>query len=321
MTTVPQLSPDSAAAALARAAQAWQAGAWSEVVALLTPWADAHQPLPDALLLAAMAHLRQGQTEQALARQRQLVQLQPASAAAWINLASTQAAIGLTEEALASLDQALTLDPMQPAAHFNRGNVLMQRGDAAAACDSYRRAAELAPDRADPRCNLAMALNALWRQDDALAIMRDPHCGSFAVVGLVSLLGIKALALIELAFISPLVAASALLAAHPLSRLAALQISDHLPYARAGSVSRASALVAPGHGQRAVALLAGLLPLLLLPWDQMLLLPVVAVLAVAWAARLFRQRLGGYTGDCLGATQQAVETLCYLTLTASWNFI
>ncbi|HMT58548.1 MAG TPA: hypothetical protein PKC71_11090, partial [Ottowia sp.] len=90
MTTVPQPSPDSAAAALARAAQAWQAGAWSEVVALLTPWADAHQPLPDALLLAAMAHLRQGQTEQALARQRQLVQLQPASAAAWINLASTQ---------------------------------------------------------------------------------------------------------------------------------------------------------------------------------------------------------------------------------------
>ena len=173
MTTVPQPSPDSAAAALARAAQAWQAGAWSEVVALLTPWADAHQPLPDALLLAAMAHLRQGQTEQALARQRQLVQLQPASAAAWINLASTQAAIGLTEEALASLDQALTLDPMQPAAHFNRGNVLMQRGDAAAACDSYRRAAELAPDRADPRCNLAMALNALGRHDDALAIMRD----------------------------------------------------------------------------------------------------------------------------------------------------
>lgn len=173
MTAVPQPSLDSAAAALARAAQAWQAGAWGEVVAVLTPWADAHQPLPDALLLAAMAHLRQGQTEQALARQRQLVQLQPASAAAWINLASTQGAVGQTEEALASLDQALALDPMQPAAHFNRGNVLMQRGDAAAACDSYRRAAELAPDRADPRCNLAMALNALGRHDDALAIMRD----------------------------------------------------------------------------------------------------------------------------------------------------
>ena len=157
--------------------------------------------------------------------------------------------------------------------------------------------------------------------EHALAIMRDPHCGSFAMVGLVSLLGLKALALIELAFISPLVAASALLAAHPLSRLAALQISDHLPYARAGSVSRASALVAPGHGQRAVALLAGLLPLLLLPWQQALLLPIIAVLTVAWAARLFRSRLGGYTGDCLGATQQAVETLCYLTLTASWNFI
>ena len=33
---------------------------------------------------------------------------------------------------------------------------------------------------------------------------------------------------------------------------------------------------------------------------------------LAWMARLFRRRLQGFTGDCLGATQQVCELACYL---------
>ncbi len=57
MTTAPSSAPDTAAAALTRAAQAWQAGAWGQVIALLTPWVDATPPAPEALQLIAMAHL------------------------------------------------------------------------------------------------------------------------------------------------------------------------------------------------------------------------------------------------------------------------
>ena len=40
-----------------------------------------------------------------------------------------------------------------------------------------------------------------------------------------------------------------------------------------------------------------------------------------WTPRYFVRRLGGYTGDLLGATQQATELAIYLGILAAWNFI
>jgi adenosylcobinamide-GDP ribazoletransferase len=42
-----------------------------------------------------------------------------------------------------------------------------------------------------------------------------------------------------------------------------------------------------------------------------------AALALLWMARLFRRRLQGFTGDCLGATQQVCEIAFYFGLAAS----
>jgi adenosylcobinamide-GDP ribazoletransferase len=39
--------------------------------------------------------------------------------------------------------------------------------------------------------------------------------------------------------------------------------------------------------------------------------------AALWLGRLFVRRLGGYTGDCLGAVQQLAETLAYLAVLAT----
>jgi adenosylcobinamide-GDP ribazoletransferase len=39
-----------------------------------------------------------------------------------------------------------------------------------------------------------------------------------------------------------------------------------------------------------------------------------STLATAWMVNLFRRRLQGFTGDCLGATQQVCELTCYLSL-------
>jgi adenosylcobinamide-GDP ribazoletransferase len=38
----------------------------------------------------------------------------------------------------------------------------------------------------------------------------------------------------------------------------------------------------------------------------------LSALAFAWMLRLFARRLQGFTGDCLGATQQVCEIACYL---------
>ena len=42
-----------------------------------------------------------------------------------------------------------------------------------------------------------------------------------------------------------------------------------------------------------------------------------SVLALLWMGRLFKQRLQGFTGDCLGATQQVCEIAFYLGLAVS----
>mgnify|MGYP002683341176 CR=1 FL=1 len=44
----------------------------------------------------------------------------------------------------------------------------------------------------------------------------------------------------------------------------------------------------------------------------------LAALTAFLAARYFVRRIGGYTGDCLGATQQVSEIAFYLGLLAVW---
>jgi len=38
-------------------------------------------------------------------------------------------------------------------------------------------------------------------------------------------------------------------------------------------------------------------------------------------ARYFQKWIDGYTGDCLGATQQVCEVVYYLSLLLVWKFI
>ena len=71
-------------------------------------------------------------------------------------------------------------------------------------------------------------------------------------------------------------------------------------------------LFGPMRGGLAFAALTALLPLLLLPSPASALLGVLfAALATLWLARMFQRQIGGYTGDCLGATQQLAEVAFY----------
>ena len=60
-------------------------------------------------------------------------------------------------------------------------------------------------------------------------------------------------------------------------------------------------------------------PLLL--WDSAAawVAVVTSLIASLGLARYFYRRIGGYTGDCLGATQQITEAVIYLTLLVIWT--
>ncbi len=163
-----------------------------------------------------------------------------------------------------------------------------------------------------------------WDKEQVLAIMKDSRIGSYGTIGMVLLLMAKAAALIELARLGTQGLAGmgmlpvALLVAHPLSRLAASSLIHVLPYVRTDESAKSTALAKRlSATELAIAASCGLLPLALLAPTQIVVV-LLAVLGVTlWAARLFHRRLGGYTGDLLGATQQLAELACYLALLAA----
>lgn len=154
-----------------------------------------------------------------------------------------------------------------------------------------------------------------WEKAQILAIMKDSRIGSYGAIGIGLMLLAKWNALMELSDEALL---PALVAAHAVSRFAATTLIFSLDYVRAEGKSKplASRL---GSGELAVAGLCGLAPCLLLPYQETLV-ALVGVAVVTWlAARHFVRRIGGYTGDCLGAVQQAAELAFYLGLLAQWN--
>lgn len=153
-----------------------------------------------------------------------------------------------------------------------------------------------------------------WDKLQVLTIMKDSRIGSYGTAGLGLLLATKVAVLTELAG----VAGMALLIAHPLSRVAASSLIWQLDYVREDELSKAKPVTRRLAGwEWALGAWIGSLGLWwLTPWRALaVLLTVVAV--TVWAGRYFVRRLGGYTGDLLGATQQLAELAIYLALAAA----
>ena len=57
-----------------------------------------------------------------------------------------------------------------------------------------------------------------------------------------------------------------------------------------------------------------------LPWKGVVAGMLAAGFAALWLPRLFLRRIGGYTGDCLGAVQQVSEAVFYLGFLATIGY-
>jgi adenosylcobinamide-GDP ribazoletransferase len=151
--------------------------------------------------------------------------------------------------------------------------------------------------------------------DHALAIMRDSRIGAYGAlaVGLTLALRVAALAAMPTA-----AAAAALVAAHGASRASAVLVVATGRYARASGAGSftAGGIALPRLGfALATAILCLALPGLAAGWPAALG-AFLGLAAGHLASRGFERRLGGYTGDTLGATQQLSETALVLGVLA-----
>lgn len=153
-------------------------------------------------------------------------------------------------------------------------------------------------------------------KERVLEIMKDSRIGSFGAIAIALMLLAKFSALAQIDALGGLrTLALALVAGHALSRFASTTLLCMLDYVREddNAKSRPLARRLPASGF-ALAALFGLAPCLVLTglrvWIGLGLATAVTVLSAAY----FVRRIGGYTGDCLGATQQLAELAFYVGL-------
>jgi adenosylcobinamide-GDP ribazoletransferase len=190
----------------------------------------------------------------------------------------------------------------------------------------------------DGLADVADGLGGSMDRERALDIMKDSRVGAFGAMALVLALLAKVALLALLGTGEPLfvwawappqalaprywLVAAALLGGHVVSRTLPLLVIALLPHvgdtARSRSkpladqISTGSLVIAACWCLSALLVISALLPL-----TQVLSACAGALVAWAWMTRLFQRRLQGFTGDCLGATQQVCEIFFYLGLAAS----
>ena len=190
---------------------------------------------------------------------------------------------------------------------------------------------------------LADTCDGIWGGKDKearLSIMKDSRIGSFGAIGLISLLGIKyaglagigdiaasghalyAVILTKLSVpISPLSAnvIPALLVMPVMGRWSQVFAAALLPYARSKS-GTGSFIVEETTAWH--VLCATLLPLCLLWFFYaslgFVLFAIIVVFVLVWIWHI-KKKIGGMTGDTLGATNELVELLFLLSLLATFK--
>ena len=151
-------------------------------------------------------------------------------------------------------------------------------------------------------------------RERALEIMKDPRIGAFGAIALILSLLLKIAALSLMTLWTAMIA---LFAAHAFSRFCAVVFSFAGRYVGSAERSRAAPVVT--QVKRSDVLVAAVfgLPALVLCGRDAIVAVIVALVLLGLLFRWCVRRIGGYTGDTLGAAQQITETGFYVALLAA----
>lgn len=161
-----------------------------------------------------------------------------------------------------------------------------------------------------------------WTKEKILDIMKDSRVGAYGAIGLIVLFSLKIVTLIELLNLDIWYCLKAIVLAHVISRFSAVTMIYTHEYSREDASSKIKPIAKKLTLTNFLISSIWLIPALLLFqswWILLVILPVY--LMKMYLANYFTKWIGGYTGDCLGATQQVTEIITLLFCLALWKFI
>lgn len=165
----------------------------------------------------------------------------------------------------------------------------------------------------DGLADVADGLAGGFTRADKLAIMRDSRIGTYGTLALILSVGLRAAALTAIA--APWAAAAALIAAHAGARACLPAVMRALPLARPDGLAVDAGTPEPATVATGLGLGALIALVILGPGTAAVAVAAAAVAAAAMAA-LARRQIGGYSGDVLGAVEQAAEIAILLAVAA-----
>ncbi len=167
----------------------------------------------------------------------------------------------------------------------------------------------------DGLADWADAFGNLHDKNRTLAIMKDSHIGAFGAIAIVFVLLAKWVSLTRIIACGSL---NCIVSAYIVSRTMQVELAASLPYARAEGGIAAPFIRDAKFLHRAVALASALVMLMLLNGLAGLIILAVGWIACGALGLWAKKRIGGVTGDILGACSEIIETMTFF-LCAFWG--
>jgi len=175
----------------------------------------------------------------------------------------------------------------------------------------------------DGLADVADAFGGGWTKARILEIMKDSRVGAFGVIALIVIIGLKIVTIAKLSLTTtgfPLIYISA----HAISRLMPVFMIRFMNYSREDDSSKSKPVaVKISNTGMVIAVITALMPLAVYAWltTSLVVLAIIPCGLLTWyLAWYYNKWINGYTGDCLGATQQLTEIIFYLSVLAICNY-
>jgi adenosylcobinamide-GDP ribazoletransferase len=168
-----------------------------------------------------------------------------------------------------------------------------------------------------------------WTREKILEIMKDSRIGAYGVIGMILILLLKFFLTIEILHFAGnewLLILLIIISSHSISRfIASTFIATHL-YVREADLSKIKPVSkAFPAGCILTSGLFGFFPftgIVYLGGSPLLIMALlIPFLGKVYLGHYFNRWIGGYTGDCLGATQQVTEILFLASVVGLWKYI